>query len=293
MAVSRSPGSLFSDPFSKLVPAKTPGPVGIRDQADPNINSNLGDTPGVLGRKDAAGQLADVRYLLAGGVSGKKSGKSRKTKVLNIVTSFPNPWRKDIKSEITAIKNGAWAPSTDDFEALVKNSHQVKHFHELIGVIIQRPKGSIARVNIFTHSNPRLIAFKGSITPRSTFADVRLEIASALSLDMLDKLTVGTWFEVGKSKKKHTMKDVSARFSEGAKVFFYSCKSATDPMLLQEFADKFQVTAVGFKDNICYCPIYTDTSINRKKVGIGRGCQQNGKNFMAIDKEGKLYKPKP
>jgi hypothetical protein len=45
------------------------------------------------------------------------------------------------------------------------------------------------------------------------------------------------------------VKDIQARFAKNAKVYFYSCKSATDPQLLQEFANTFQVTAMGFKDN--------------------------------------------
>lgn len=177
-------------------------------------------------------------------------------------------WKGKIKKEIEALKSNRWAPSIDDFEALVSTSYTTSHFNQLLGIIIKQRKGSVKRINIFTHSNPDLIAFKGTIKPTTTFAEVSLEINSGLSLDALQGMTDGIWFQVGNSKKKHTIKDIRARFASGAKVFFYSCKSGTDLVLLKEFANKFVVTAVGFKDNICYCPKYTSHSIDRKHVGL-------------------------
>jgi hypothetical protein len=52
MAASRLPGST-SRPAG-LVPSRTPGPLGINDQADPNKTSLLGDTPGPVGWRDGA-----------------------------------------------------------------------------------------------------------------------------------------------------------------------------------------------------------------------------------------------
>ena len=89
------------------------------------------------------------------------------------------------------------------------------------------------------------------------------------------------------------MKDVRTRFAKDAKVFFYSCKSGVDTQLLQEFANKFDVTAVGFKDNICFCPTFTSNSIDRKHVGLGKGCKGKGSDFSAVDKAGVERKPKP
>jgi len=218
---------------------------------------------------------------------------SSKSKVINLVTTFPNPWQGKIKQEIAAIAKGAWAPSSDDFSAVAPSSYLVDHFYQLLGVVLQQPQGSVSRVNILTHSNPSLIAFKGTINPRSTFAEVLLNVPSALSLQMLQKMTPSTWFQVGQSKKKYTVADIRARFSKDAKVFFYSCKSATDPQLLQEFANTFQVTAVGFKDNICFCPKYSANRIDRKHVGIGSKCSEKGANFTAVDKRGVERKPKP
>jgi hypothetical protein len=216
-----------------------------------------------------------------------------KTVTIDIVASFPNPWKGSISKEIAAMRAGAWAPSSDDFAAAVKTSTEVEHFYQMIGIVLKKPKGSVQRVNIYTHSNPFLIAFKGKIVPHTTFAEVLLNIDSSLSHEALQKLTPSTWFMVGKSKKKYTFNDVRERFTKNAKVFFYSCKSGVDALLLQDFANLFQVTAVGFKDNICFCPTYTGNRINRQHYGLGRGCQHSGTNFLTIDGQGSAHKPKP
>lgn len=52
MAYSRQPTHQLSHPGN--LPARTPGPLGINDPADPNIRSRLGDTPGPLGINDHA-----------------------------------------------------------------------------------------------------------------------------------------------------------------------------------------------------------------------------------------------
>jgi hypothetical protein len=271
---------------------RTPGPVGLRsgEAAFPRARSSDTTLPRQIAPGGAGEDPHPVGWdlFMAGG--GKKASQSTKTKVINIATTFDNPWKGKIKEEIAAIANNRWAPSSDDFRSLVSSPIDVNHFHQLIGVILQQPKNSIERINILTHSNPDLIAFKGDITPRSTFAEVSLEISSALSLQMLEQITDGTWFQVGKSKTKHTMKDVRSRFRKGAKVFFYSCKSATDPQLLQEFADKFQVIAVGFKKNIAFCPKFTSNSIDRRRVGLG-DCTNASSSLTAIDKHGVERKP--
>jgi hypothetical protein len=53
MANSRKPGPLQSPIGMCVIPARTPGPLGMFDQGDPNVTSALGDTPGPLGYNDA------------------------------------------------------------------------------------------------------------------------------------------------------------------------------------------------------------------------------------------------
>ena len=50
MAHSRIPGPQIG--FSRWLPARTPGPLGVNDQNDPRVRSQRGDTPGPLGVND-------------------------------------------------------------------------------------------------------------------------------------------------------------------------------------------------------------------------------------------------
>ena len=66
MANSFRPGP-WNPPFGICrVPSRTPGPLGLLDQADPNVTSVLGDTPGSLGFRD----WADPTVSKDAGVSG-------------------------------------------------------------------------------------------------------------------------------------------------------------------------------------------------------------------------------
>jgi hypothetical protein len=52
--MSRPPGPTRYDPFSPVVPSRTPGSLGCRDAAEHNCRAALGDTPGPLGVNDGA-----------------------------------------------------------------------------------------------------------------------------------------------------------------------------------------------------------------------------------------------
>ena len=57
--MARPPGTNSHDPFSPLLPSRTPGPLGMNDAADPNVLAHRGATPGPLGMNDAAEKLAN------------------------------------------------------------------------------------------------------------------------------------------------------------------------------------------------------------------------------------------
>lgn len=52
MGNSRHPFPLGLDQYKSLLSARTPGPLGYQDQADPSVTTRLGDTPGPLGFND-------------------------------------------------------------------------------------------------------------------------------------------------------------------------------------------------------------------------------------------------
>lgn len=54
MSESKRPGILNTSTHSHRVPARSPGPLGHRDQGDPNVLAFLGNTPGLLGSQDWA-----------------------------------------------------------------------------------------------------------------------------------------------------------------------------------------------------------------------------------------------
>lgn len=58
--MSSIPGPTRHDATTGVLPARTPGPLGINDAADPNCASQIGDTPGPLGINDHAAQPANT-----------------------------------------------------------------------------------------------------------------------------------------------------------------------------------------------------------------------------------------
>ena len=54
MGGSQQPGPTTPPVGKYPIPARTPGPTGVNDHADPNVTTRLGDTPGPVGVKDHA-----------------------------------------------------------------------------------------------------------------------------------------------------------------------------------------------------------------------------------------------
>src|SRR5262249_52042648 len=75
MASSTAPGTLGKDAPDILVPARTPGPLGVNDAADPNARATPGDTPGALGINDAAALAAQAAPAVAGGNAATAADK--------------------------------------------------------------------------------------------------------------------------------------------------------------------------------------------------------------------------
>jgi hypothetical protein len=72
VASSRIPGPVGLDgPYGEMCPAQTPGPLGLNDQADPNVFSFLGDTPGPLGINDYADP--DLRWAIKWPIGARSS----------------------------------------------------------------------------------------------------------------------------------------------------------------------------------------------------------------------------
>lgn len=59
MASSKNAGPAGRISYGPIYPARTPGPLGINDQGDPNAASLLGNTPGPVGVKDHGESMPD------------------------------------------------------------------------------------------------------------------------------------------------------------------------------------------------------------------------------------------
>jgi hypothetical protein len=79
MASSTVPGTLGKDAPDALVPARTPGPLGVNDAADPNARAAPGDTPGALGINDAAALAAQAAPAIAGGNAATAAADKKET----------------------------------------------------------------------------------------------------------------------------------------------------------------------------------------------------------------------
>ena len=72
MAETRDAGPTSTDPFSKKVPACTPGPHGCNDAGDPNRQSQPGDTPGPTGTGNDVAQYRATGFIDNWLVTGQK-----------------------------------------------------------------------------------------------------------------------------------------------------------------------------------------------------------------------------
>jgi hypothetical protein len=221
---------------------------------------------------------------------GKPAGPAARTVELSIVADFPNPYG-GLAREVDAIKNSRWGPTTDDFTDIVVNALKCDSFVSFGAAILltpqgkERPKASIRRINLFTHANPDLLAFKGTVKPLTIGVDVMLEVGTGLNSTALQTWNgQGFFLENPATKKKYTLADIQARFTgKSAEIWLYACHSGVDGTLVQDIASTFQATVIGFKDAIAYCPKFTETppSIDRKRIGI-KDCTSSVTDFRKL-----------
>jgi len=196
---------------------------------------------------------------------------------INVIGSFDwDPPLKNSQQEVQLMIENKWEPGSKDFEAVAGKSILCKSFLQFLGVILNQKPKSVGRINVFTHGNSDLIAFKGRLVPRTTMTDVMLELSQGLDLKALDMQALdlindtNRWFQVERNPTKYTITDIRSRFTDNAIIFFYSCHSGLDSQFLQAIANTFQIMVDGFKPAIAYCPKYSGNPplIDRKHIGI-------------------------
>ena len=106
----------------------------------------------------------------------------------------------------------------------------------------------------------------------------------------------GVFFQLPNNSKKFTISDIRAKFASDAMILLLACHSGLLTTFLQDIADFFQATVVGFTTDIAYCP---PLQSNPKKfiragmqIGIG-SCANKVSDFRTLNTDPKAVKKVP
>lgn len=248
----------------------SPRPFGSILSTSPIIDQNA--EMGVLGigaryaSADPIGLRGNAGAAPLQGASAKKAAPAV-TKELNIVGGKFD-WDPPITDaqEITKLTSNLWSPGTKDFTAVVNGVSATAvladSFGAFLGAIVTSPKGSITRINLLSHANPDVIAFSGRIRSTATVGrDVLMDVngpgSTMVSLDTQSIQAIaapGVFFQLPGNPRKFTIDDIRDRFAPGAVILLLACHSGVLATFLQDIANFFRVTVIGFTKEIAYCP---------------------------------------
>jgi hypothetical protein len=251
--------------------------------------------PGPQGRDEPSGPPGVDRDVLGGGFEPLPVGldvplqapaPSKPTAgsgiELNLVGQFPNPWSTAQEPSQVAAKK--WFPNTPDFKAVAgTGSIEISSAWDFLLKVLQA-KGTISRLNFFSHGNKSLIAMEGQTKLDGKDVDLALTgkdgkwVAAVTNVRaILDPYAAtGPWGTFGeKSSQTFTvgtttvsLASVRAKFDAKAEIWLYICHAAFDVVLLQQVANTFQVTAKGFSGEIVYCVPATFPTSRKHKLFV-------------------------
>ena len=190
---------------------------------------------------------------------GAKKGAATATRELSIVGGGFD-WNPPISGpqEIARLNSNLWSPGTKDFVAVVNavgaTATTADSFGGFLGAILTSPSGTIKRINLLTHANPDVIAFSGKLVSSATLsADVQMNVNGAgdtmISLDTVSIQAIGApgvFFQLPNNPTKFTIADIRNRFAADAMILLLACHSGLLSTFVQDIANFFQVTVVGF-----------------------------------------------
>jgi hypothetical protein len=287
------------------------GPLGTNSPPVPDTDQDPGIAgPGVLTAPSSADpiglQEAPGATPLQGGV---KKGSATATKELNIVGGAFD-WDPAITDaeEIAKLTGNLWSPGTKDFVAVVNavsaTATTADSFGGFLGAILTSPNGSIKRINLLSHANSDVIAFKGKMNSTVTVGrDVQMDVNgqndTMISLDIISIKAIaapGVFFQLQNNSKKFTISDIRAKFAPDAMIVLLACHSGLLTTFLQDIANFFQVTVVGFTTDIAYCPP-PQSNPNKfiragMQIGIG-SCASKVADFRTLSTHPKAVKKVP
>jgi hypothetical protein len=240
---------------------------------------------------------------------GAKKGAATATRELSIVGGGFD-WDPPISGpqEIAKLSSNLWSPGTKDFVAVVNaagaTATTADSFGGFLGAILTSPSGSIKRINLLTHANPDVIAFSGKLVSSATLSpDVQMNVNGAgdtmISLDTISIQAIaapGVFFQLPNNSTKFTITDIRNRFAADAMILLLACHSGLVSTFVQDIANFFQVTVVGFTSVVAYCPpqqtnpkIFLRTGM---QIGIG-SCSNKVADFRTLSTNSNAVKKVP
>jgi hypothetical protein len=182
------------------------------------------------------------------------------------VGSFPNPWQDPAK-ELDQYNRKKWFPNTPDFLVVAgKGSIQITSASDFLLKILSF-KGSISRLNFFSHGNVNMVGMAGKTLVDGSDVGIgpnpedKWEAVTHKSLAILDPYST-SWGNFGENSSnsvkvgttRASLDAVRAKFASDAQIWVYACHTGANSFLLQQIANTFQVTVNGFSGAITYCP---------------------------------------
>lgn len=291
---------------------KIPKPLGTVTRALNGPDSTMNDLS--LRPPKPVGTYPHGILLADAGAKKKKGSKASDASehidsgnVITLVGSFQNPWSSTPEKEKWIVdeskKPGSkyeWHPTSDDFKA-VTGGIPVASFAGLLGVIEKEPKGSIRRINVFSHGNEGLFAFGGEIDKES--GTCRLNVTTGLTEKVI---TQNEWIPKGAGNYEESLgliaRKLRDRFVKGGEIDFFMCntgKGGINLQLLQETANAFQVVTKGFSEEIITCVQWDQKKGSKIERGFTQlpskgGCEKKKRGFAHLTPDvSRQPKPSP
>jgi hypothetical protein len=259
-----------------MTASRVPGPVGMDTSEPRNGESGLlggGEVPAPVGSQTDLPLEAEEQQKkpAASGVELSLVGSYRK----------PSTWTEEIEKKLA--KNDTWFPHTLDFLKVAgKGSKEITSPEDFLLKIVEA-KGSIRRLNFFSHGVMMRIATSGEVDPAGQF--VKLDTGwnpVSGSIRMIAEPYAGVWGDEGQNSgsvtvtvggRTFSLDDVRAKFSKDATLFLYICHGGVDPTLLQNISNTFQVTVKAFSQVIVYCVPSNFPTNRQHKVNVQTGAK--------------------
>lgn len=252
-----------------------PGPTGINGPEPGSSQSGLlggGELPGPVGNQ-AEGQL-DVE-------AQEKKPAATGTE-LNLVGSYPLPdgWTPEKEKELIGKDN--WFPHTKDFlEVAGRGSKEITSPEDFLLKIIEA-SGQISRLNYFSHGVSGKIATSGKVDPAGQFCTLDTGWTSVIGGKRIADPYAKTWGDDGENsgsvritvgRRTFSLDDVRAKFTSDAELWLFICHGGSDPQLLQNISNAFQVKVKAFSKIIVYCAPSNFPASRKHRVNVQTGAK--------------------